>query len=84
MNELANDLHARISGEDIEAVVQQTLEPIQEKRAQVTEALNVLEGERRELEAQAARLDQMIDAARLRRRPGRKPGKTAPREPVPV
>lgn len=67
------------NGDDIEAAIKSTIEPLERKREELREAIAQVETVKRDLEAQVDRLDRMLDAARMRKRPGRKPG-AKPRE----
>lgn len=81
---MLEDLKINGNGEsEIEAAIKQTIAPLEAKREEIVGDINRLETVRRDLEAQKDRLDTMLSAAKLRKRPGRKPGR-AKREPASV
>lgn len=67
---MQDDLSARVS-----QAIEATLEPLKSTQEKIAEQKGELQRQLRDIEAQEARIERMIEAARLRKRAGRPAGK---------
>lgn len=74
MSVLLDDLNAQVN-----KAIDETLEPLHKQREQIVAAIDVEKNELRELEAQLQRVDRMLEAGRLRKKPGRPAGSVRPK-----